>query len=223
MDHLTPASLEFLDALAANNTRDWFNANKPSFVVARQEFENLVGQLIFEITRFDSQVAGLEPKRCVFRIYRDTRFARDKRPYKTNFGAHMVAGGRGAERGRAGYYLNIAPGDCFLAGGAHLPPAEWMGRIRRAISENASTLRGIIAHADFKKYFGEIEGEKLKTAPKGFAKDHGDIDLLRYKSLLAVHRFDDQRVLEPGFSAYAGKVFGAMHPFGSFLNQQRVP
>jgi uncharacterized protein (TIGR02453 family) len=157
-------------------------------------------------------------KDCVFRIYRDTRFAKDKTPYKTNMGAHIVAGGRKNETGRAGYYVHIEPGECFLAGGAHHPPGSWMTDIRRAIERDGDSLRKVVSGTTFKKYFGGISGEQIKTAPRGYAKDHPDIDLLRYKSMLAIHGMAETEVTDKGFLDHAAKVFKAMKPFNDFLN-----
>ena len=218
MTHIAPDAIKFLSELRENNERAWFTANKSRYEDARHDLAVFVDNLIGEIAAFDPGVIGMEGKDCVFRIYRDTRFAKDKTPYKTNMGAHIVAGGRKNEMARAGYYLHLEPGGCFLGGGAHHPPSDWMAAIRRSIERDGDKLRKIAAARDFKKYFGAISGEQIKTAPRGYAKDHPEIDLLRYKSLVAVHEIKDKDVSDPGFLKHAGKVFKAMKPFEDFLN-----
>ena len=107
----------------------------------------------------------------------------------------------------------------MLAGGAYLPPAPWIKAIRDEIAYNATEFKEILAHPDFKRYFGEMEGERLKTAPKGFARDHPEIDLLQFKSFLAVHRVKDEQAMKPDFSNHTVSVFQALYPFGQFLNR----
>jgi uncharacterized protein (TIGR02453 family) len=130
----------------------------------------------------------------------------------------MLAGGRKQERGRAGYYIRISPGDSFLAGGAHQPPGPWMAEIRKCIETDGDRLRAILAARAFKSCFGAMEGEKLKTAPRGYAKDHPELELLRHKSFLAVHKLTDGKVTGPGLLTHAAKMFAALKPFDDFLN-----
>ena len=218
MTHLDPQTGKFLADLKRNNDRGWFQDNKPRFEAARADIESFVGALLPRIERFDPNVAGLDPKKCVFRIYRDTRFSKDKTPYKTNFGAHMLMGGSRNVHRRAGYYIQIEPGNCFLAGGAHQPPAAWINAIRRRIDADAAPLKKVLKRKSFRDAFGGITGERLKTAPKGYPKDHPEIELLRYKSFLAVHNMTDETVFEKDLLKYAVKTFKTMKPFGDFLN-----
>jgi uncharacterized protein (TIGR02453 family) len=221
VSHISPDTLRFLSELRQHNERGWFNANKARYDDARRDLTIFVDQLIGEISAFDSAVAGIEGKDSIFRIHRDARFSKDKTPYKTNLGAHIVAGARKTDHGRAGYYIHIEPGECMLAGGAYMPPGAWLADIRRAIERDGARLRKIVARQEFKKYFGTITGEQVKTAPRGYAKDHPEIDLLRYKSLVAIHNLADQRVTEKGFVGRAAKTFKAMKPFNDFLNGGR--
>ena len=107
----------------------------------------------------------------------------------------------------------------MLAGGAYVPQGPWLKGIRQEIAENGDDLRKIINAKKFKETFGEIEGDQLKTAPKGYPKDHPEIDLLRYKSFLATHRCKDEDVLSPEFLKHAGNVFKTLYPFDAFLNR----
>lgn len=219
MTIITQNTFDFLSDLKLNNDRDWFLANKPRFEEAKKEFEYFIAQLIGEITRFDNSIAHHSAKNCIFRIYRDVRFSKDKSPYKTHFGAHISSAAKRSEiHSRAGYYIHIEPGGSILAGGAYLPPGPWIKAIRQEISYNADDLKKILNKPAFKDYFGEIEGEKLKRAPKGYDPDHPEIELLKYKSFLAVNKCTDQQVFSSDFTAHCASVFKALYPFDQFLN-----
>lgn len=215
---ISQKTFQFLKDLSNNNNRPWFQANKDRYEEARANFEEFISTLILEIASFDPPIGVLEAKRSIFRIYRDTRFSHDKRPYKTNFGAHLVAY-ESKVHDRAGYYFHLQPGNCFLAGGAYLPPAPWLKAIRNAIDQKGKNFMKILDHPDFKKYFGEMEGEKLKTTPRDYPADHPFIELLRYKSFLAVHNLNDKDTLSEKFLTFSAEVFKALKPFDDFLNK----
>ena len=219
MSNISKKTLDFIKDLKKNNNREWFNENKARYTAAREEFVDFVTALIPQLAKFDPKVADQDPKKSVFRIYRDTRFSKDKTPYKTNLGGHVLPGGKSNVHSAAGYYIHLEPGNCFLAGGAYLPPGPWISAIRQEIDFNAKEFKKILNGKKFKEYFGEIEGDKLKTAPKGYPKDHPEIELLRYKSLLAVHRMSDKQVLAPDFLKHATGVFKVLYPFDAFLNR----
>jgi uncharacterized protein (TIGR02453 family) len=161
---------------------------------------------------------GLEAKSCVYRINRDIRFSNDKSPYKSHFGAFVVRGGKKNGDKFAGYYIHIEPGNSIVAGGAYVPPAPWLNAIREKIDEEPERFVKIINNKDFKKYFGEIDGEKLKKAPKGYPNDHPYIDLLRFKSYLVVNNISDELVLSDRYFEHTIDVIKAMKPFNDFLN-----
>jgi uncharacterized protein (TIGR02453 family) len=209
---------QFLKELGDNNNRPWFQTNKGRYEEARADFEGFISKLILGIASFDPPIGELEAKRCIFRIYRDTRFSKDKKPYKTNFGAHLVSTDA-KPHDRAGYYIHLQPGNTFLAGGAYLPPAPWLKAIRNAIDQRGRELKKILNHPDFKKYFGEMEGEKLKTTPRDYPADHAFIELLRYKSFLAVHKLNDKDTMSEKFLETSTEVFKALKPFDDFLNK----
>jgi uncharacterized protein (TIGR02453 family) len=215
---ISPKTYQFLKELDQNNNRPWFQANKNRYEEARANFEKFIRKLIMEIARFDPPIGDLEPKKSIFRIYRDTRFSNDKRPYKTNFGAHLVAY-ESKVHDRAGYYIHLQPGNTFLAGGAYLPPGPWLKAIRNAIDQKGKTFKKILSNPEFKKYFGEMDGEKLKTSPRDYPADHPFIELLRYKSFLAVHPLKDQDTLSDNFLKTSATIFKALKPFDDFLNQ----
>lgn len=218
MTHLDPETGRFLADLKRNNDRAWFQDNRPRYEAARADFESFIAALLPRIEAFDPAVAGLDPGKCVFRIYRDTRFSKDKTPYKTNLGAHMLMGGGGNVHQRAGYYIQVEPGNCFLAGGAHQPPSAWINAIRRRIDADPEPLKKLLKSKPFRDAFGGIEGERLKTAPKGYPKDHPDIDLLRCKSFLAVHKLRDELVFSGDLLKHAAKTFKTLKPFDDYLN-----
>lgn len=221
MSTIHSTTFQFLEELKENNNRDWFNDNKPRYQEAKANFEDFVDALLLQIAKFDSTIAHHKAKDCVFRIYRDVRFSKDKSPYKTHMGAHVTAAAKKSEiHSRAGYYIHIEPGEAsMLAGGAYMPKGPWLKAIRQEIDYNASDFKQILAGKNFKKYFGGLEGEKLKTAPKGYPKDHPEIELLRHKSFLATHKCADQEVLSADFLQHSTTVFKTLYPFDTFLNQ----
>ncbi len=213
------STLTFLKQLSLNNNKEWFDKNRNDYLAAKLNFENFVQALLNEITGFDPIMKGLESKSCIFRINRDVRFSHDKSPYKTNMGAFMVRGGKKNGDKYAGYYFHIEPGKSMLAGGAYLPPAPWLNAIRAKIDDEPSALLKTINSADFKKYFGQLDGEKLKKAPKGFDPEHKNLELLKFKSFLAVHNTTDKIVTGPDYLKFSASVFKAMKPLNDFLNE----
>ena len=217
MSTITQQTFRFLRDLRKNNNREWFQENRSRYDSARDELESLVEDLIGRISKFDPDISGIEPKKAIFRIYRDTRFSANKLPYKTNLGAHIVADNARPQY-RAGYYLHLEPGNCFLGGGAYMPTSSWLREIRDRIASDGEELRKILRRKSFKDYFGELRGEQLKSAPRGFPKDHPEIELLRYKGFTALHEVTEKQVVDEGFPAYCSKVFKTLMPFDQFLN-----
>ena len=165
---------------------------------------------------------GLSAKDCVFRIYRDVRFTKDKSPYKPNMGASVASGGK--QSLRAPYYVHIEPpNQSFLAGGIYMPTPEQLAAIRRAIDRNPARLKAAISSQPFKKYFGALSGEKLKTPPRGYAGDHPEIELLKYKQFITLHALTDKDVLSPRLLARTVDVFAALKPLLDFLNDAVLP
>ena len=216
---ITKPTLQFLEDLKQNHDRDWFNENKSRYKKAKQEFEQFVDELIQSVAEFDPEIVHQTAKNCVFRIYRDVRFSNDKSPYKTNFGAHITGASKKSElHSQAGYYIHIEPGGSFLAGGAYQPTGKWMKAIRQEIDKNADELKQIINSKSFKNTFGDMEGKKLKTSPRDYPSDHPEIELLRYKSFLAVHNLKDEQILVDDFLKHCTNVFKTLYPFDQFLN-----
>jgi uncharacterized protein (TIGR02453 family) len=219
MTAITKSTFQFLKDLKQNNDRDWFLANKPRFETAKKEFESFITELLGEISKFDPDISHHSAKDCIFRIYRDVRFSKDKSPYKTHFGAHISAAAKKSDiHSKAGYYIHIEPGASMLAGGAYLPQGPWIKAIRQEISYNADRLKQILDSKEFKQYFGSMEGEKLKKAPRGYQPDHPEIELLRNKSFLASNNCADKQVTSSDFMDHSANVFKALLPFDQFLN-----
>lgn len=205
------STLDFLQELATNNNRDWFAQNKDRYIRAQGNIKTFMSELFDMMNKHDV----IESFKS-FRIYRDVRFSKDKSPYKSNLGTSFT---RATEARRGGCYINIEPGNNFVAGGFWGPNSTDLKRIRKEIEYDAAPFRKIINTATFKKNFGQLEGEQLKTAPKGFSTDHPDIDLLRFKQYLIIRRFNDEVVLSTNFMEECDKTFQAMRPFFDYMSQ----
>ncbi len=209
--------LRFLSELKENNAKEWMDAHKDRYQGLRKEFISFTGSMLEGIAKFDEGLQSTDPKKCIFRINRDVRFSHDKSPYKTNFGAYMVEGGK--KSGNAGYYLHIAPeGESFLGGGIHMPPGNTLTKIRQEIDYNPEALKHIVTADAFSEYFGEIRGEKLKTAPKGYPKDHPNIELLKLKGYTVWRPLSDEDLRRDDFLDNCLSGFRLMHPFIEYLN-----
>ena len=211
------ATLEFLAKLAKNNNRPWFQKNRAPYEAARDNILEVTRFLIGEIAKFDSSIMGVEEKDCLFRIFRDARFSKDKSPYKTNFGAFIKSGGRGIAG--AGYYFHVEPGNSMTAGGIYMPPAQELLAIRRAIAKRPVDFEKIILDKKFTRRFGGLSDERLKTAPKGFPKDHPAIEHLKWKHYIVFRSYTDRDVLSPRYLDRCLDDFVAMVPFNEYINR----
>jgi uncharacterized protein (TIGR02453 family) len=210
------SALRFLKELAKNNDREWFQANKKRFDAAQDNIIAFTGQMIGEIGKFDEAVADVDPKTCVFRIYRDTRFAKDKSPYKTNLGAYLAPGGRKSMQ--PGYYFHIEPGKSFTAAGKHHPDSAELLKIRNHIAANTKEFLKIVEGKAFIERFGRLFGESLSKPPKGFDAEHPAIEYLKLKTFTAYREYtDDNVVSNPEYTNLLVKDARAMYPFVMFL------
>ncbi|MDR1859646.1 MAG: DUF2461 domain-containing protein [Bacteroidales bacterium] len=209
--------LNFLSDLQGHNNREWFEANRQRYVASLDRMLLFTGMLVQEIRRFDPEFPLVEPRDCMFRIYRDVRFSPDKRPYKDYFGSYMAAGGRKSIR--AGYYLHLQPGSSLIAGGLWCPSPDVLQACRRDLADNGDEFADIIEKPTFRKYFPEIEGEQLKTAPKGFDRDAPYIHLLRYKSYSFSYPLTDRQIASPTLFCDIVAAFKALYPANRFLNE----
>lgn len=214
---LHKSTIDFLKKLKKNNNREWFNTNKKLYEDAKYDFEIFIFEMIQKIAEFDESVSGLEPKDCMFRIYKDVRFSKDKSPYKTNLGASINKGGR--KMPYAGYYVHISPSECFLASGLYMPMPDKLLLVRNKIATRSKEFLKIVESKDFKKYFGKLwEGDSLKTAPKGFEKDHPMVHYLKMKSFISDHIVTADKALSKNYTDYAAKVLRVIKPLNDFLN-----
>jgi uncharacterized protein (TIGR02453 family) len=209
--------LKFLKDLNKHNDRTWFEKNKPKYLEAKQLFEDFIGEALKEFTKFDTKLGGLEAKKLPFRIYRDVRFSKDKRPYKTNMGAGFSPNGKLVQE--PGYYIHIEPGNkSFVAGGIYMPDAPNLAKIRQEIDYNSKDLLKIMNAAAFKKTFnGFDEFDKLKTMPKGYPKDHPQIELLKLKSIIVSHPYTDKEVMDKKFVKTVASHAKAIKPLVDFI------
>lgn len=171
--------------------------------------------LLDEMSHHDHLVP-MTGKQSLFRIYRDTRFSKDKTPYKTHFSGSMK---RATQLLRGGYYYHIEPGGSFAGGGFWGPSSEDLKRIREELAAHAEPLRAIIADPVFRDTFGELKGDKVKTAPKGFPRDHPNIDLIRHKQYVVMRSFSDKEVTAPDFLDKLVRTFRNMRPFFDYMSE----
>lgn len=215
-------AFDFLKKLAKNNNREWFEKNKPKYLDIKESFEAFVAKLLDEMTLFDESLAGQDPKKLVFRIYRDVRFSKDKRPYKKNLSAAFSSEGKGMAK--PGYYLHIEPGNnSFVAAGLYAPVAESLAKVRQEIDYNGDHLAKIFKDKKFKSYFTSFWNEDaLKNAPKGYAKDHPYLEWLRLKSFVVTHSFPDKAVMDKKFMKQLVTVMKTAKPVNDFLKEALV-
>jgi len=209
--------LSFLSDLEKNNNREWFEGNRERYEKTRGMFLSFTELLINEISVFDSEIPILNPKDCMFRIFRDIRFSKDKRPYKTNYGSFISRGGRNV--GYAGYYFHIQPGESFLGGGVYMPPAEYLRAIRKEIYNNPEEYLDIRDSQEFKSTFPDEFSDKLKTAPKGFPKDWEYIDLIKNRSYAFGQDLSDKYLLSSDMFSNAIESFKVLYRMNRFLNR----
>jgi len=201
------STFKYLKALQKNNNRDWFAETKPTYVEAQKNAKRVFAAINEKLQSHDE----IE-KSKMMRIYRDVRFSHDKTPYKPHFANSYSRLGKEL---RGGYFLRIRPGESFLAGGFWEPSKEDLFRIRKEIALDASEIRAVLADKNYKRFFGgEFESfSELKTAPRGFDKEHKDIDLLRKKGFIASRNFTDEEVLSENFIEEVNKSYKALRPF----------
>jgi len=220
MIKIEKSTLEFLSELKCNNDRDWFTKNRNRYLAAKDNFELFVQALINGIAIFDPILKGLEAKSCTYRINRDIRFSPDKTLYKTHLGAFIVRGGRKNGDRFAGYYVHIEPGDnSMIAGGSYMPHTPWLTAIREKIDGEGERFLKTVTEKEFVRVFGELEGEKLKSAPKGYTRDHPNIEYLKMKSFLAARTIEDKEILKENSFDFILDASRALKPLNDFLNE----
>jgi len=202
--------LSFFKKLEKNNNREWFELNKPEFKRIEAEVKHF-GQQLKEALEATEHIDRVK----LFRVYRDVRFSKDKTPYKTHFGISMH---REKPRYRGGYYVHLKPNENFAAVGFWDQNKEDLLRIRKELELDPSEFRELMHESDFKNTWGNLEGEEVKTAPKGFSKEDPNIDLIRKKMFLFRKKFSDKEVLSPNFLEQLTQDFRTVRPFLDYMS-----
>jgi uncharacterized protein (TIGR02453 family) len=217
---ISKETLKFQADLKKNNNRDWFLANKQQYDAYRKEYLELTEKFLDTMKVKDDSLKNLEIKDCTFRINRDIRFSKDKTPYKTNLAIWMSPGHKNTNL--AGYYIHIEKGASFIAGGVYWPDAADLKKIRKEIAFFREDLEKIVNEKKFRSAFGDLnksDNYSLKTAPKGFEKDHPAIEYLRLKCFTASQKIDDKMLADKDFVAKISDKIIALKPLNEFLNR----
>jgi uncharacterized protein (TIGR02453 family) len=212
---LLHSTLGFIEELARNDDRQWFGKNKAAYQAARKDFEQFVAAVLEDMAIADSDLAGLKPKDCIFRIYRDMRFSKSKLPYKAHFGAAMGKNGRKSPF--PNYYIHIEPGASFLGGGLYHPSGPVLQAVRQEIDYNWQDFDRILQKKHFHETFGNLRGAQLKTKPRGYDPNNPAIKYLKFKDLVVMHPFPDSWVVKKDFKSYVVEKFKVMKNFMDFL------
>jgi uncharacterized protein (TIGR02453 family) len=213
---ISPKVFDFLKKITTNNNREWFSENKSLYTDSQENIVAFLEDLLTEMSGFDEELGKIDAKKSLFRIYRDTRFSKDKIPYKTNFGASLGMG-KGSQKG--GYYLHLEPGKSFIAGGIYMPESSVLKELRKEISLYGEDFLTILNNKDFKKYFPELDqDDKLKKIPQGFEKEDPMGEYLKLKNFIVVYYLKDEEILDKNAVKNLTKVFKLMKPLNDFLN-----
>ncbi|WP_040197314.1 DUF2461 domain-containing protein [Candidatus Soleaferrea massiliensis] len=210
--------LPFLSALRENNSLQWMAENRDWYRTCMDAFEQLLGALITRIAQRDASVVGQHPKDLIFRLNRDTRFSKDKSPYRPALRAHISADGKAPVP--VGYFLYIEPGCIFLGGGLFASQfADATKMVRDYLLEHSGELDDILKEPGFAAHF-TLDGEKLKNIPRGYPKDFPQGEYLKHKSWYIEYHLPDESLSDlSGFCENAAEMFLKMKPFNDFLNR----
>lgn len=217
---IEPQTLKFLSQLKKNNNKPWFDAHRAQYEAARIDFTNFIQLVIDALQKTDTTITGITAKDSQFRINRDIRFSKDKRPYKENFGAFIARGGKKSIY--AGYYFHLAPGNSFVGGGLWQPEPANLKKVRQEIDYNWEEFQSIVKNKTFKKTFGDLykgEDMSLKRMPKGYEEDHPAIDYLKLQSLIAETTFTDDELTKSTLHKKTLAAFQALQPLLNFINR----
>ncbi|MCB0462144.1 MAG: DUF2461 domain-containing protein [Flavobacteriaceae bacterium] len=205
------SAFDFFKKLEKNNNREWFNEHKTEFKKIEAEVKKVYNEIYNNLNKHD-EIDKLK----LFRIYRDVRFSKDKTPYKTHFGGSFH---RKKPELRGGYYLHIQPNnESFIATGFWEPHKDDLLRIRKEFEMDASEMRKIMSDKKFKSIWGELVGDEVKTAPKGFDKQHENIDLIKKKMYIFTRKFTDKEITSKDFLNVVDDSFKAIRPFFNYMS-----
>lgn len=211
--------IDFLKRLKRNNNRLWFEKHKEEYESSvKLPMQSLIASLHPHFQRFAPEF-DINPKRSLFRIYRDVRFSKDKTPYKTHAAAHFVLRGKPKGVEGSGYYLHIEPGEVYIGGGIYMPDNDQLKKIRSAIAGHSDQFLTIVRLPKFKKIFGKLEGEKLQRVPKGYEPDHPMAEWLKHKQFFVWIEWPESKCLKEKFVAEIAEVYKGATPLVRFLNE----
>jgi uncharacterized protein (TIGR02453 family) len=210
--------LQFLKRLKANNNRDWFTENKATYeAFVKKPMLELIEILAVEFSKFAPEIQA-SSRTSMYRIYRDTRFSKDKSPFKTHVAGVFPPRGLG-KHGGAGFYFHIAPAEVFIGGGLYMPLPEDLKAVREAVASDPRRFEKIVRQRAFLQMFTEVTGAQLTRVPRGFAPAHPAADYLRFKQYLAARTLPSEAATSPDFAATLVETFRILHPFIQFLNE----
>lgn len=215
------STIKFLKDLKKNNNKPWFDKNRKQYETAKADFINFIQAVIDQHGKKDSTIKGLLAKDCLFRINRDVRFAKDKSPYKTNFGASINKSGRKAENS-AGYYFHLEPGGVFTGGGIWMPMPPELKKVRQEIDYNFVDFKKIINAKKFKSVYGELSTSqeyKLSRVPKGYDPENPAAEYLKLKSYIAMIKISDAELTSKALVKKTVTAFEALQPLVDFINK----
>ena len=217
---LQPSTIKFLKDLKKNNNKPWFDAHRPQYETAKQDFAEFIQLLIDKQGTKDNTIASMKAKECMFRINRDVRFAKDKSPYKSNFGASIIKGGKKSIF--AGYYFHCEPGQSFAGGGMYIPTPEDLKKIRQEIDYNLVDFKKIIGSKKFKAIFGDLDRSDeflLSRVPKGYESDNPAAEYLKLKSFITFVPLSDKDLTSKVLVKKTLEAFETLQPLLNFLNE----
>ena len=211
-------TLQFLTDLKKNNTKEWFDANRNRYEAAKENVQNITGELIKAIGVYDEDIAQLQVKECTFRINRDVRFSKNKAPYKSNISAIFSKGGKKADT--AGFYVHIEPGGAFVAAGYWNPEPKKLASVRQEIDYNLEEWKKILSAKKFKQTFAEglSKEDILQRPPKGYDAENPAIEFIKLKSFIVTRKMTDAELQDKNFIKNIVSIFTAVKPMLDFLN-----
>ena len=215
-----PEAMGFLRGLARNNRREWFQPRKAVYETSvKQPMRELVAALNQALTGFAPEYAT-DPEKAIFRIYRDVRFSKDKKPYKEHIAASFPLRG-GMSHGHGGFYLSVSHKEVAVGGGVYMPEPAALLAIRNHIAENHAALRRILANPKLRRLLGDLQGEQLARVPKGFCADHPAADLMRFKQFVLYVELPPRVATSAALYPEIVDRFRVMVPFLRFLNKEK--
>ncbi|MBI3006377.1 MAG: DUF2461 domain-containing protein [Ignavibacteriales bacterium] len=210
--------IEFFKRLKRNNNRTWFEKHKGEYEeFVKLPMQSLVAALRPHFAQFAPEFE-VNPKKSIFRIYRDIRFSKDKTPYKTHSAAHFVLSGKPKGFLGSGYYLHIEPGETFAGAGIYMPDGEQLKKIRSHIVNASDEFLSIIKNKRFRTLFGKLDGEKLKRVPQGYDETHPMAEWLKFKQFFVGVSWGESKAYSQKFADEIARVFEASTALVRFLN-----